>query len=545
MLITAAPAQIYLETDQLRDHLLVVYNKNDPDAESLARQYTEARRILPERVLALNCTTVEEIDRVTYEKTIRQPIEDYLIQQGWLTREDTTLTYGDKNISVQHAARNEIWSILLIRGIPLKIAQDPDLKEEPPAKQNSLINGNYASVDSELAALPIVGYPKTGPQPNAFFFTPKARNFDSLDAKNMILVARLDAPTAADVRRMIEDTLFAEKNRLAGRAYLDARGLQDPSSGYYIGDTWLRRAFVSLNRQGWIAELDDKGPVFSPNLPWSQVALYAGWYEGNATGPFMQRRIFQRGAIAYHIHSFSANTIRSTTANWVGPLLAQGAAATMGSVYEPVLELTPHLDVFFDRLLQGYSFVESAYASQKALSWTITIVGDPLYRPFQRSLPSAIATATDPFQRDWLRLQQARQQLQTGEVQSLPERLKTLVEDPAATAVAWEGYADLLRLPEVDPTNPQIPAAYQRAQIMSASAVDQVRLALKSAQYYVSVGLWQKAFGLIDKLVQRFPRESALGGVPETVQTWSRLGRCPPLPPRLQQLLPINTPVAP
>jgi hypothetical protein len=40
------------------------------------------------------------------------------------------------------------------------------------------------------------------------------------------------------------------------------------------------------------------------------------------------------------------------------------------------------LDLFYDRLVNGLTFAESAYASLRAVSWMTTIVGDPLYRPF-------------------------------------------------------------------------------------------------------------------------------------------------------------------
>ncbi|MDQ3413580.1 MAG: hypothetical protein M3480_01170, partial [Verrucomicrobiota bacterium] len=44
--------------------------------------------------------------------------------------------------------------------------------------------------------------------------------------------------------------------------------------------------------------------------------------------------------------------------------------------------LTAHLDIFNDRLLHGFTFAESAYMSQRVLSWMNVAVGDPLYRPF-------------------------------------------------------------------------------------------------------------------------------------------------------------------
>jgi tetratricopeptide (TPR) repeat protein len=92
------------------------------------------------------------------------------------------------------------------------------------------------------------------------------------------------------------------------------------------------------------------------------------------------------GAFAYHLHSFSAATLRSRNRQWVGPLLERGATATMGCVDEPYLVGTPDIGVFFSRFAYlGYSFGEAAYASQRFLSWQTTVVGDPLYRPFAKS----------------------------------------------------------------------------------------------------------------------------------------------------------------
>ena len=100
-------------------------------------------------------------------------------------------------------------------------------------------------------------------------------------------------------------------------------------------------------------------------------------------GPFARPDFrFVAGAIAVHIHSFSASTLRDENANWVGPLVSKGAAASLGNVYEPYLQLTSHLDIFNNRLLHGFTFAESAYMSIPALSWMSVMVGDPLYRPY-------------------------------------------------------------------------------------------------------------------------------------------------------------------
>ena len=62
--------------------------------------------------------------------------------------------------------------------------------------------------------------------------------------------------------------------------------------------------------------------------------------------------------------------------------VSRGAAATIGNVYEPYLELTAHLDILSDRLLHGFTFAESVFMASRVLSWMGVAVGDPLYRPY-------------------------------------------------------------------------------------------------------------------------------------------------------------------
>ena len=115
----------------------------------------------------------------------------------------------------------------------------------------------------------------------------------------------------------------------------------------------------------------------------TDCALYYGWYYENIFGPFTRSDFrFVPGAIAMHIHSYSAATLRDRNSGWVGPFVSRGAAASLGNVYEPYLQLTTHPDIFNERLLHGFTFAESAYAATDALSWMGVMVGDPLYRPY-------------------------------------------------------------------------------------------------------------------------------------------------------------------
>ena len=72
---------------------------------------------------------------------------------------------------------------------------------------------------------------------------------------------------------------------------------------------------------------------------------------------------FRPGAIAVHIHSFSASWLRDPLACWCGPLPERGATVTLETMSEPYLRPTAHLEVFKDRLMN-------------------VVLCDPLYRPY-------------------------------------------------------------------------------------------------------------------------------------------------------------------
>ncbi|MCE0497309.1 MAG: TIGR03790 family protein, partial [Methylacidiphilales bacterium] len=268
--------------DDLPKHLLVVYNTNDPDSKDLADYYASRREIPAERVFGIACPLTEEINRSQYESTIRQPILNYLYQKEWIARRSETLHYGNRTMQLLVADYNEIWAIVLMRGVPLKIEHDPGTEggmEKAPELQS-----NAAAVDSELALLPIFGLPYGGFVPNPFFdkdATGKLRAGPEL-SKRIILVTRLDGPKPSDVRRMIDQSLWAEQNRLAGLAVIDSRGLTDVKNGYTSGDTWLRSARAVLADDGWSVKFSEK--LTPATDPCNQVALYLGWYADNASG---------------------------------------------------------------------------------------------------------------------------------------------------------------------------------------------------------------------------------------------------------------------
>jgi uncharacterized protein (TIGR03790 family) len=422
---------------------------------------------------------------------------------------------GTRTLDLLVATHNDIWAIVLMRGIPLKIAEDPTTTDS--IQQQAVFQTNAAAVDSELAMLPVFGLPCGGFAPNPFFDNTGSglvRAGPEL-ANLLVLVTRLDGPSAAVVRRMIDDTLYAEEHRLAGLAVIDTRGITDLKDNYVQGDLWLRHAAELLLRDGWTVRLDANPEVIPPNDPLNQVALYLGWYRDGAYGPWMvPPDRFVRGAIAYHLHSFSASTIRSATAGWVGPLLAHGAAASMGTVYEPYLALTPQLDIFTRRLLDGDTFAEAAYASQRALSWMTTVVGDPLYRPFRKPLDAALAdsgpSSSDAY--DWLLLQKIRREFVDGELSPTVPALEQYLDVPGA--VAQEGLGDLLAKQRESDAIVAAEGAYRNAEELYTQPIDRIRIGIKLAAAYEKNGEGERAADELQRLREAYPLDAGRYGIP-------------------------------
>jgi uncharacterized protein (TIGR03790 family) len=368
-----ASAQIARSEQPLAASTVIVYNKTAPDAAELAKFYAQKRGIPADHIVGLTCSLAEEISRDEYDSTIANRLREIFKAKHWWDMRETE----DHQEAVMTTS---IRFVALIRGMPLKIRAA--LEPYPGDKRGGgpIDDRNEASVDSELATLGYFSPQISGARLNSYFksFQPINQTEDPA----LLLVCRLDAPTAATVKQMIIDAIAAEKNGLWGRAYVDSA--HGDSAGYEIGDQWLAEIPNQLHKVGIPAVFHRAASgIFPEGYPMTDCALYYGWYYPNMSGPFTRPDFrFVPGAIGLHIHSFSAGTLRDKTTNWVGPLLSRGAAASVGNVYEPYLQLTTHPDIFNDRLLHGFTFAESAYSATEALSWMGVMDGDPLYRPY-------------------------------------------------------------------------------------------------------------------------------------------------------------------
>lgn len=374
--------------DDPAQQTVVLANANVPESVELARHYLDARGIPEDHLCLLDLPRGEKISRGLYEIRLRDPLLAFLRERklvDQVRRDPKTVRAHETGWTT---VSSSIRYIVSIYGVPVRVADTrPAVLAAVSKRLGGLGSRNDAAVDAELAGLLDPGYDIAGPRQNPLY------NQLSWAAAGrpagVLAAARLDGPNADTVRRMIDDAIRVERYGLQGRGYFDSRGIRDAS--YETGDHWIQEAYQRFLREGYECVLDESDRVWGTAYPMEDAAVYFGWYTEEVAGPFLRPGFaFREGAVAYHIHSASAVSLRSSSAYWAGPLLARGAAATMGAVAEPFLSLTPQLDIFADRLCGGETFGDSAYLSMSAVSWQVTVVGDPLYRPFRYTLDEQI-----------------------------------------------------------------------------------------------------------------------------------------------------------
>ncbi len=241
---------------------------------------------------------------------------------------------------------------------------------------------SHAAFDSELSLVLWNAYSAYRSQPN-LLNTRVAAKAQWKDPPETLMVARIDAPTAAIARRMIDDAVAVEQTGLTGRCYIDARGLE--GTDLYARFDWdlLDLAEMVRSRTKIPVRVDTAEGVF-PSGSCEDAALYCGWYSVEKYVPAFR---FRPGAVGFHVASFELSSLRSTDKDyWCAGLLKDGVAATLGATSEPYLTAFPRPSRFFGLLLTGrYTLVECFYLSKPFNSWQLALIGDPLYRPFARN----------------------------------------------------------------------------------------------------------------------------------------------------------------
>jgi uncharacterized protein (TIGR03790 family) len=388
--------------------VLVVANRNATHSIGLAKYYMEKRDIPSGNLVKLRVPDQEVCSRDTYNEQILKPIRKYLRKRD---------------------AKRNIRCLLLMYGVPLKV-EGPELTE--PEKRDLLdarmhrealklklhlldednsagrrkiaaqisranarlreirfADNRSASVDSELALARLHTYSLSGwlPNPYCLFYEGKSVGIRKRD---VLMVSRLDGPSEKIVRRVIDDSLAAERAGLKGVCYMDARWPipkeNQPFGGYGFYDQSIHRAGQEVKKSGLMpVVIEDTPALFQPGQC-PKAALYCGWY---SLAHYVNAFQWQRGSVGYHIASSECVTLKIRNSQvWCKRMLEEGIAATIGPVEEPYVDAFPIPEIFFKYLVDGYlTLAECYFVSLPYLSWKMVLVGDPLYTPFKNRHP--------------------------------------------------------------------------------------------------------------------------------------------------------------
>jgi uncharacterized protein (TIGR03790 family) len=384
------------------EEILVVANEKSGEGVELARYYARLRGIPGRNVILLSVPVGETCSRADYEQKIADPMRRVLatIQPSWRIR-CLVLIYGlplrvkpppqDADAEVE-ALRSQ--KLALEERIEKGGGNESDLSASAVAEeledvrnrlnQRKISSDSRASVDSELSVVKVADAPIGGWIENPFYIGFSKRQ-TSISKTEVLMVSRLDGPDPASVRRIIDDSIAAEKKGLTGVAYFDARWPMDEtatSSAYRRYDRAIQRAARRVKQSGRLpVVVDTAGALFQPGQC-PRAALYCGWY---SLAKYVDAFGWQQGAVGFHVASSECTTLKKENSQvWCKRMIEEGICATVGPVGEPYLQSFPEPEVFFGLMAEGVlSLAECYTVSLPYLSWKMVLIGDPLYRPFR------------------------------------------------------------------------------------------------------------------------------------------------------------------
>jgi uncharacterized protein (TIGR03790 family) len=424
LFLAALPTAQALEP---KDVWLLV-NQNVPESQQVADHYCQKRGVPKDHIIVLDLPAGEDITRKDYDTKLVAPLRKALKDRKdqvkvLLSIYGVPLRVGREQPSASEEAElaklhPQFGEVLkatselqeLVATLEAEGAEDPPgilaetLKErykELQSLRSKITNLDHrrnlllhaeteACVDSELMLLWWDNYNLRRWQINLLNWQipQKARE----GKPPVLMVSRLDGPSAAIARRLVDDAVEVEKKGLKGKVYVDARGFrfdvaQEPQGTGYGGyDESLREMARLLEKDARMqVTLDDKPALFAPgSCP--DCALYCGWY---SLGNYVDCCKFVRGAVAYHIASAEAVSLRNPHVKfWCKRMLDEGVAATLGPVREPYTIGFPKPAEFFGFLATGkYTLVECYAKTALLTSWMTVLVGDPLYNPYAKTMP--------------------------------------------------------------------------------------------------------------------------------------------------------------
>jgi uncharacterized protein (TIGR03790 family) len=379
------------------EEVLVVANANAAKSKGLARYYMKKRQIPNKNLVLLFMTDKETCSREEYEKKAIPPIRRFLDENAGIRAivnvfgVPLRISGPEKDpVEASKVSELETKKRVLEEELARQKSMENDLKQKINKElsaiksalseyMNSLDKG--AAFDSELALVKKDGYELNMWQPNPYYLGFRGQKL-VIAQSEVMMISRLDGAAEDVVKRIINDSIEAEKTGLKGKAYVDARW-KDPGdkklSGYAFYDRSIHLAAQTLSEKKRIkVVLNDSEDLFQKGES-PDTALYCGWY---SLARYVDAFTWQKGSVGYHIASSECATLKNPDSQvWCKKMLDHGIAATIGPVGEPYVQAFPVPEVFFEFLTEGHLTLAEAYlVSLPYLSWKMVLIGDPLYR---------------------------------------------------------------------------------------------------------------------------------------------------------------------
>lgn len=385
--------------------IAILVNRRLPSSREVADHYVAKRGVPKENVFELHLPTGEDIARKDYDREVVKGLREAMAEKKATIRcilcvYGVPLRIGGKEPTAEEKKQLDEWKPKLDLArkslAELEKAEKKDAieisasKAEIRALEDKIAalshRESQAAFDSELMLLWQKDYKLERWQPNPLNWQFPADKRARLP-EPILMTARLDGPTPEIAKRLVDDAIAVEAKGLTGKVYIDARGIgfnaKKPGDAHGYGgyDESFRETASLLKDATFDVTLDDKNDLFKPDTC-PDAAIYAGWY---SHAKFIPCCTFAKGAIAWHLASSEAVTLRNDKSTvWCPNLLKAGAAATIGPVAEPYTIGFPKPAEFFGFVATGkYPLAECYTKTVYFTSWMTVLVGDPLYNPFK------------------------------------------------------------------------------------------------------------------------------------------------------------------
>ncbi len=373
--------------------VMVLANKNSAQSKGLAKYYMKKRNIPEKNLLLVWISDKETCSRDDYKRKIIPPVRKFLAKTGNKDIRCIVTFYGlplkiksngfteeeKKNIAQMEKDIKNVKSQIDSAGEKsIKSLKKKLRKLSYKLKNYKIWRDRTASFDSELSLVKKKEYALKMWQPNPYCLA-FGENDMKIKKSDVLMVSRLDGSSPEIVKRIINDTLFAEKNGLKGKAYFDARWKKSSKknvSGYALYDRSIHRAYDTVKSE-IPAVLDDSQALFKENAC-PDTAIYCGWY---SLARYIDSFTWAKGSVGYHIASQECGSLKRKSGEWCKNILDKGGSVTIGPVGEPYVQSFPLPEIFFKYFIEGrLTLSESYLVSVPFLSWKMVLIGDPLYR---------------------------------------------------------------------------------------------------------------------------------------------------------------------